>query len=201
MLIFLAGKTMLCAHLVNALRSDKTTTTFYYFCGSPANSHTNCSRILRSLIIQLIRYEPALATHVCTEYVRQGVSASVAQLRKVLTDLLSAVPPPQILVDGLDECDPSSHAQILSELLTFSNPSTKLAKVLISSREGDSIGRKLRQKPTLSLREESQSVENDINTFIKVMLQRTRTEWCFDVSEASLAKIEKELLRLSNGEQ
>jgi NACHT domain len=200
-LIFLAGKTTLCAHLVNALRNDKATTTLYYFCGSPVNSHTDCSRILRSLAIQLIRYEPALATHVCTEYVRQGLSASIAQLRKMLQGLLSAVPLPQVLVDGLDECDPSSQAQILSELFTFSNPSTRLSKVLISSRDGGIIGRKLRQKPTLSLREESQSVENDIHTFVKITLQQTCSEWCFDVSESSLAKIESELLRLSNGER
>lgn len=202
-LIFVAGKTTLCAHLVNALRSDKTTTTttLYYFCGSPANSHTDCSRILRSLATQLIRYEPALATHVCMKFVRQGVSASVAQLRKILPDLLSAVPILQILLDGLDECDPSSQAQILSEFLTFSNSSIRLSKVLISSREGGVIGKKLRQKSTLSLREESQAVENDINIFVKITLQQTRSEWSFDVSESCLAKIEEELLRLSNGEQ
>ena len=192
---------MLCAHLVNTLRSDRTTTTLYYFCGSPINNHTDCSRILRSLAIQLIRREPALATHLCTEYVHKGVSASVAQLRKVLSDLLGALPPAQILVDGLDECDPDSHAQILAELLTFSNPSTRLAKVLISSREGGVISRKLRQKPTLSLREEPESVENDIENFIKTTLQQTRPEWGFDVSETSLVSMEKELLRLSNGEQ
>ena len=192
---------MLCAHLVNTLRSDRTATTLYYFCGSPANNHTDCSRILRSLAIQLIRREPALAIHLCTEYIHQGVPASVAQLRKVLSDLLSAVPPAQILVDGLDECVPDSHTQILSELLTFSNPSTRLAKVLISSREGGVIGRKLRQKPTLSLREESELVENDIETFVKATLQQTHLEWGFDVSETLLARIEQELLRLSNGEQ
>ena len=192
---------MLCAHLVNTLDSDRTTTTLYYFCGSPVNNHTDCSRILRSLAIQLIRREPALAAHLCTEYVHQGVSASVIQLRKVLLDLLGAVPPAQILVDGLDECDPDSHAQILSELLTFSNPSTRLAKVLISSREGGVIDKKLRQKPTLSLREESESVENDIETFVKATLRQTRSEWGFDVSKSLLAKIEQGLLRLSNGEQ
>ena len=197
----LAGKTMLCAHVVSTLRQERTTTTLYYFCGSPANNHTDCSRILRSLAIQLTRREPTLAAHLCKEYVHQGLSASVAQLRKVLSDLLSAVPPAQILVDGLDECNPDSHAQILSELLTLSNPSTRLAKVLISSREGGDIGRKLRQKPTLSLREESESVKNDIETFVKAMLRETRPEWGFDVSETSLARIEQELLRLSNGEQ
>ena len=192
---------MLCAHLVSVLRCDKTTTTLYYFCGSSVNNHTDCSRILRSLIIQLIRYDSALAIHVCSEYVRRGMSASLAQLRKVLSDLLSAVPPAQIIIDGLDECDISSHAQILAELLTFSNPSTRLAKVLIFSREGGGIGGKLRKRPTLSLREESESMNNDIETFTKVTLRQTRSEWDFDVSETCLAKVEQELLRLSNGEQ
>ena len=200
-LILVAGKTTLCAHLVSKLRRDKTTTTLYYFCGSPVNNHTDCSRILQSLVIQLIRYEPALAIHVCTEYVRRGMSASLAHLREVLSDLLRAVPPARIIIDGLDECDPNIHAQILAELLRFSNPSAELAKVLISSRDGGVIGRKLRKKPTLSLREESESMDNDIDTFIKVRLRQTRSEWDFDVSETCLAEIEQELLRLSNGKQ
>lgn len=190
---------MLCAHLVTTLRNDKNMTTLYYFCGSPVNIHTDCSRVLRSLAIQLLRLEPALATHVYTEYVCQGVSASVVQLRKVLSDFLSAVPPTQILIDGLDECEPNSHEQILSELLSFSNSSTRLAKVLLSSREGGIISRKLRQKPTLSLREESQAVENDIQIFVEAMLARTRSEWGFNVSETSLTNIKEKLLRLSNG--
>ena len=192
---------MLCAHLVSKLRSDKNKTTLYYFCGSPANSHTDCSRIFRSLITQLIRYEPALSIHVCTEYVRRGISASLAHLREVLSDLLRAVPPAQIIIDGLDECDVNSHAQIIAELLTLSNPSTELAKVLISSREGGIIGGKLRKKPNLSLREESEFIENDINTFIKAKLRQSRTEWDFNVSEKCLAEVEQELLRLSNGKQ
>ena len=192
---------MLCAHLVSKLRSDKTTTTLYYFCGCPVNNHTGCSRILRSLVIQLIRYEPALAIYVCTEYVRRGMSASLAHLRKVLSGLLRAVPPAQIIIDGLDECDPNSHAQIIAELLTFSNPSTGLAKVLISSREGGVIGDKLRKKPNLSLREERESIDNDINTFIGAELEQTRSEWDFNVSETCLARVEQELLRLSNGKQ
>ncbi len=192
---------MLCAHLVSKLRNDETTTTLYYFCGSPVNNHTDCSRILRSLVIQLIRYEPALAIHVCTEYVRHCMSASLAHLREVLSDLLRAVPPAQIIVDGLDECDSNSHTQILAELLNFSNPSTELAKVLISSRAGGIIGGKLRKKPTLSLREESESMDNDIKTFIEAKLRQTRSEWDFDVSETCVAEIEQELLRLSNGKQ
>lgn len=134
-----------------------------------------------------------------TEYVAQGVAASIGQLRKVLSDLLSAVPPAQILIDGLDECDPNCQGQILFELLGFSNSSTKLAKVLISSREVRFISKKLRQKPTLSLRKESQSVENDIQSFIEVMLSRTHSEWSFNVSESSLTKIKQDLLRLSKG--
>ena len=200
-LISVAGKTTLCAHLVSNLRRDKTRTTLYYFCGSPVNNHTDCSRILQSLVIQLIRYEPTLAIHVCTEYVRRGMSASLAHLREVLSDLLPAVPPAQIIIDGLDECEPSIHAQILAEILRFSNSSTKLAKVLISSRDGGIIGGKLRKRPTLSLREESEFMDNDINTFIKVRLRQTRSEWDFDVSETCLAEVEQELLRLSNGKQ
>ena len=192
---------MLCAHFVSKLRSDKNETTLYYFCGSPANSHTDCSRIFRSLITQLIRYEPALSIHVCTGYVRRGISASLAHLREVLSDLLRAVPPAKIVTDGLDECDVNSHAQIIAELLTLSNSSTGLAKVLISSREGGIIGSKLRKKPNLSLREESEFMDHDINTFITAKLRQSRTEWDFGVSERCLAEVGQELLRLSNGKQ
>jgi hypothetical protein len=190
---------MLCAHLVEQLREDKSATMLYYFCGSPVNTQTDCSRVLRSLAIQLVRYEPALAAHVCANYIHQGVPASVAQLRKLLPDMLSAVARPRILVDGLDECNADSLPQILTELLALSNTSTRLARVLISSREGGILSRKLRQKPFLALREESTSLYRDIEMFITGKLSQTRSVWDFEVKESTVIKMERELLRLSNG--
>jgi hypothetical protein len=183
---------------VKTLRLEKRNTTLYYFCGSSSNSQTDCSRVLRSLAIQLVRCEPTLATHVSTNYVQQGISASVPQLRKLLSELLGVVPRPQILVDGMDECDSSSQEQILSELLNYSNTSIKLSKLLILSRDGGISGRRLRQKPTLSLREESKWLQNDISAFIKGGLAQARSEWDFPVSESSVTKVEQELRRLSN---
>ena len=87
------------------------------------------------------------------------MSASLAHLREMLLDLLSAVPPVQIIIDGLDECDPSIHAYLIVEILRFPNSSTKLAKVSILSRDGGIVGGKLRKNPTLSLREESESMD------------------------------------------
>ena len=184
---------------MKTLRLEKRNTTLYYFCGSSSNSQTDCSRVLRSLAIQLVRYEPTLATHVSTNYIQQGISASVPQLRKLLSELLGVVPRPQILIDGLDECDSSSQEQILVELLNYSNTSTRLSKLLILSRDGGITRRRLRQKPTLSLREESKWLQNDISAFIKGGLEQARSEWDFPVSESSVTKVEQELLRLSNG--
>jgi hypothetical protein len=109
------------------------------------------------------------------------------------------VPRPQILIDGLDECDSSSQEQILVELLNYSNTSTRLSKLLILSRDGGITRRRLRQKPTLSLREESKWLQNDISAFITGGLKQARPEWDFPVSESSVTKVEQELLRLSNG--
>jgi hypothetical protein len=136
---------------------------------------------------------------VSTDYVQQGISASVPQLRKLLSDLLGVVPRPQILVDGLDECDSSSQEQILAELLNYSSASTGISKLLILSRDGGINRKRLRQKPTLSLREESKWLQNDISVFIKGGLELARSEWNFPVSELSVTKVEQELLRLSNG--
>lgn len=123
----------------------------------------------------------------------------MTQLRRVLSDLLGTVPSAQIIIDGLDECDPASQSQALAEFLTMSRPKSGLAKVLVLSREGGTIDRTLRKEPALSLREESDSVNNDIDTFVKVKLWRTRSEWDFNVSDNSLAKVEQALLSRAKG--
>ena len=192
---------MLLTYLMNTLQKDKNRTTLHYFCGSPSNNHTDCSRMLRSFIIQLIRHDPTLAIHVSLQFVRRGFSAALSQLRKVLCDLFIAVLPAQILVDGLDECDLNSHGQILSELLNFSSTSTRLAKVLISSREGGTIGEKFRRKPSLSLREESECIDKDIAVFEKARLGQLCSESSLEISTDTLARIEQTLVAKSKGER
>ena len=190
---------MLCAHIVNTLRSDKAKSTLYYFAGSPVNTCSDASRILRSLIVQLIRHDPTLAIHISIQYTRQGLSASLAQLRKILSKVLIAVPPAQVLIDGLDECDGDSHLSILSELFSLSSPSAQLAKVLICSREGGVVSQKLCRKPTISLREESTSMEKDLRTFVQARLEDVRFHWDFEVGRGTLAEVEQKLTQQANG--
>jgi NACHT domain len=195
----ITGKSILCAHVVKALRNNSDARTLYYFCGNRASGQDDRSQMFRSLAVQLVRQDPALACHMAENYVRQGLPASMDHLRKLLPDLLTAAPFPRIVVDGLDECEPRDHTFLLSQLLSFCNTSTRLANVLVSSRDGGEIGKKLRQKVTLSLRDETQALEHDIKAFVRGTLRSARDEWSFDVSEIAIQRIEQELVRRSNG--
>ena len=185
---------------MNKLKADAKSVVLSYFCDHHLSSGNDLGHVLRSLAIQLVRYDTNLSTLVWDQYVRRGLTSSVENMRKLLPDLLSAVPCPNLVLDGLDECQETEQRFILKELLSLCENSHAL-NLLVSSRDGGFIASKLRRKPTVSLRDEHTAVEGDIACFVKARLQPAVEELGILIPVETAQRVEEELIRCSNGEQ
>lgn len=167
---------MLTSHVIQNLRENPDFTTIFFFCNSHTDRADLCSQILRTLILELLRSQPYLTSHIFEHYARQGRTPSLGQIKKLLPDLLSAVSSVRIVIDGLDECQEKDQKAILTELLSAVKTSTSPCKILVSSRAETFISKALRKRPTISLTEkrEREKVDEDIQEYVRHSLMALR---------------------------
>lgn len=167
---------MLTSHVIQNLRENPDFTTIFFFCNSYTDRADLCSQILRTLILELLRSQPQLTSHILEYYARQGRTLSLRQIKKLLPDLLSAVSSVRIVIDGLDECQEEDQKSILTELLSAVKTSTSPCKIFVSSRAETFISKALRKRPTISLteRREREKVDEDIQEYVKHSMMALR---------------------------
>jgi hypothetical protein len=152
---------------------------------------------LRTLILELLRSQPCLTSHIFENCVRQGRTPSLGQIKKLLPDLLSAISSTRIVVDGLDECQEKDQKAIMTELFSAIKNSATPCKVFISSRAETYISKILRKKPTISLTErtEREKVDEDIRKYVKHSLMGLRE--CFP--STAVDDVERTVVRKAKG--
>lgn len=135
--------------------------------------------ILKAFVLGLIDNNPDLTAVVFTNFVEKYREPSLKLLRTILTGsserpgLLQAVSMCRIVIDGLDECESSEQTFIIDNLIQLLSSSA--CKLLICSRDVPEIGRALQRKAKLlasiSLSNESTSVNNTIHAFAKSKIE------------------------------
>ncbi|KAH7343012.1 hypothetical protein BKA65DRAFT_587311 [Rhexocercosporidium sp. MPI-PUGE-AT-0058] len=171
-----AGKSVLTSHVIQKLRENSDFTTVFFFCNSRTDSVDLCSQVLRTLILELLRSQHHLTSHIFEHFARQRQTPSLGQIKKLLPDLLSAVSSVRIVIDGLDECQEKSQKVILTELLSAAKASTSTCKIFLSSRVETFISKAMRKKPIISLTEkrEKTKVDEDIRDYVRHSLMPLR---------------------------
>ncbi|CAK7222536.1 hypothetical protein SEUCBS140593_004932 [Sporothrix eucalyptigena] len=159
-----AGKSVLAAQLVAFMRTASMPVACHVCTYAYAGS-TAYDQVLRSLLLQLLRSDQELVAHVYAEYVLARSVPTVAVLQKLLKNLvgnLSSSEPGRpgqsghvwIVIDGLDECNPSTQALVISMLRQLA--ATSACKVLIASRTTPTITERLRRATVVSLAREQE---------------------------------------------
>ncbi|PQE30183.1 hypothetical protein CJF32_00003614 [Rutstroemia sp. NJR-2017a WRK4] len=191
------GKSVLTSRIIQSLRLHPDITTIFYLCNSHTDQSDLCSHILRILILEILRAHPLLTGHVFENYIRQGRTSSLVQIRKLLPELLLAVSSIRIVIDGLDECQEKDQKTILSELLSIVKVSVIPCKLLISSRAETYLSRTLRKSPSISLSDkmERRSVDKDIQIYVTHALKELRGSFPSDV----VNEVEKTVVKKANG--
>ncbi|RYP56345.1 hypothetical protein DL769_009929 [Monosporascus sp. CRB-8-3] len=175
-----AGKSVICASLLNLL-DDRKMPAIFYFCKYQQSD--NSSNILKTLVFQLIARNSDLAAVAYTDYVVHNPSPSLKVLRAMLAGskekpgLLHGASPCRIVIDGLDESQESEQSFVVEDLLQLVavNSSSYNCKLLICSRNVPGISRTLHKKmkhcAEISLSSENSGVNYAIQSFIQIGLR------------------------------
>ncbi|KAH6714004.1 hypothetical protein BKA61DRAFT_428897, partial [Leptodontidium sp. MPI-SDFR-AT-0119] len=165
--------------------------TCYYFCNSQEAGNI-CSQILRTVALQLLRRNVDLASLIANQYVYQGTSCGMAQLRTLLPQMLETIDSTRIIIDGLDECSVETQMSVLKDLERLLGKDVH-CKIIISSRRDVKIAEKLSGKTQIRL-DELQEVESDIRLYVKYKVSSIKT------TDPDLrTKIESILVEKANG--
>ncbi|PMD47183.1 hypothetical protein L207DRAFT_448755, partial [Hyaloscypha variabilis F] len=187
-----SGKSVMCSYIVQTLTKTPGLTVCYYFCNSQDTGNV-CHQILTTIVVQILRQHRDFCTFIANEFVYNGASCGMPQLRILVPQLLEITSYTRIVIDGIDECSKENQKAILKELEVLCTGSVTACKVLFSSRKEVHIYKKLSEQPRISL-DGRQEVDWDIRSFLKYKITRLCTS-----DQDLLGRIESMLVERANG--
>ncbi|KAF2108637.1 hypothetical protein BDV96DRAFT_616200 [Lophiotrema nucula] len=204
------GKSVLSAELVNFLQAANCIVV-KHFCTFSYSTTGRYEQILRSILLQLLRGNGAVLTHVYQQYILEKRSPSISTLEQLIdTAAISLSDDPcktqhlWIIVDGLDECETNRQARLLSLLNQIAfKPSAgggSMCKVLVASRSTPALAKSLRRKPNVSLSDELQHLETSIRAYVSQRLQVCGERLHqLELEPSDVEDIENMIVKRSNG--
>jgi hypothetical protein len=183
----------MCSYITETLENSPDLAVCYYFCNS--NEIGNIPhQILRTLILQLIRQHPDLASLVANEFVYTALSCGMSQLKFLLPRVLEVIPNTRIIIDGIDECSMEDQKIILKDFQTICVGPAISCKILFSSRKEVHIREKLSNTPQIPL-DGRQEVGYDICSYVRYKITKLHTS-----DEDLLKRIESIMVEKADGE-
>ncbi len=204
------GKSVMSTQLIDFMKAAKSFV-IYHFCTYSYASSTSYEQILRSLLLQLLRKDCDLASHVYSKFVLDKKSPSVSALEHLLQVLLTSLPSEPcrreyiwILLDGLDECEADKQARLVSLMNQVASNSSSsgstICKVLVSSRPTHILAKRLGKKQTLSLADEKTSLEEAIRQYASQRMQSLYQKFSpLEIGADELKEIEYGIARKADG--
>jgi Cdc6-like AAA superfamily ATPase len=206
-----SGKSVISTQLVSFMKAAKNFV-IHHFCTYSYASSTMYDQILRSLLLQLLRKDGELVTHVYEECVLGKKSPTVSALEQLLQTLFTSMSnePCQteyiwVILDGLDECEADKQARVVSLMNQItSKPSLSggtICKVLISSRASPVLSNRLRKRQAISLTDEKDCLERAIRQYASQRLQSLHQKLCqLHVGPSEIEEIERRIAKKADGE-
>ena len=185
------GKSVMCSYIIQKLSEIPALDTCYYFCNSQDTVNL-CSQVLRTVMLQLLRRHPDLASLISNEFVYQGVGCGMSQLKMLIPKVLEIASCTRIVIDGIDEC-PNEDQRVIKDLQTLCLGRNSHCKILYSSRREVQIAKQLSGKPQIFL-DGREEVESDICLYVKHTVRTLRT-----ANTRLLNEIESILVEKSDG--
>lgn len=197
-----SGKSVLCAQLIRNTRQSASEAVTYNIFSFRSPESSTCSRMLRSIVAQLVKHSPELAEYVMYNHIRNGHEPSVSNCKVLLQSLSTHLGVVRIIIDGLDECELTEIKSILAALQSLVRGSSTLGtfKIAIFSRDLPAIQKALKKPATLCLGEERQAIDSAIQNFVSHELASVRQS--LDDLEApadALDDLEKQLIQKADG--
>jgi len=190
-----AGKSIMCSLIIDHLQRSEDENILYYFCGHRSLEVDSCSRVLRTLVVQMLRQNIDLTPLVHQAYLLKGSTRSRITMKKLLRDLLHGAKSTRVVLDGLDERDQEFQKDLLNSLLELQKDSAENCKILLSSRREPQIEKALRKKVHIPL---DGRTEEGLKFYIRKSMQELE-EWFPHVKKELFDRIETRLLEKAKG--
>lgn len=203
------GKTMLSIYLTEYLSScfrsldDKHYST-YFFCDAKDIKRNNAVAIIRGMLFQLLEQKEELIKHILPTYTIQGEQifqqSAFETVWKFFVTMIHDLGSSQVtcILDGLDECEPTSLEPLLKKLknITVTSPSLKI--IILSRDYPQHLGSWLGQSPRLRLDFNAKTeVSNGLDQYIFTRVAELSTSKQYPVELTT--HIEKTLKEKSSG--
>ncbi|KAF1946986.1 hypothetical protein EJ02DRAFT_331027, partial [Clathrospora elynae] len=179
-----SGKSKLVSIVIeDALKSFKAGNSpqpVFFYCArnSAETARSDPKAILASLARQLSSLEPGKpllkpAVDLFEKEEAEGFASGRLQIEEscqLIMQLIELYPQTTVIIDAMDECDPTTRLDLLQALEHVLQDSSSLVKVFISSRDDQDIVLSLSNYPNLEI--DSQRNSDDIAKFVKVEVER-----------------------------
>ena len=180
-LMYLEGKSIICAKVVEHLKSRNDSVIIYFFCSHSQIIPKFPSEILRNLTTQCLAAKPELAPYVLETFANNGLPPSKKSLGVILEKLITSLSSVRIVVDGLDERSQSDYEEVMEDLLRIRGLIPGACKLLVSSRYLQPISRLLKRKPTFELDCHFDHVNRCISNYVHERLQTLHQDFSHEL--------------------
>lgn len=142
----------------------------YFYCSRNEPERRDPTKVLQALVKQMAVVLPGLPKSVVAKYEARcaaGLAMGALDFTEsygLLVSLLELYPQTTIIIDGLDESDPTKRGQFLDLLKDIIDSSATVVKFFISSRDDPDI--KLKLADVLNLYIQAKDNMSDIERFI-----------------------------------
>jgi hypothetical protein len=151
--------------------------------------------VLRNLTVQLLRSNLIFAEQIHDQYTNKGPAPPIPHLQKLLKEILRTISSARIVIDGLDQYPQPEQILILKELDSLTDIGGNHCRILILGRESMLMNRFLRGASKISIRDELDHVQADIQAYVRDSFEATQTSWgAHVISEAA-----EHIIAKSNG--
>ncbi|KAL8857778.1 MAG: hypothetical protein Q9178_005678 [Gyalolechia marmorata] len=132
-----------------------------------------------------------MAPYILDTFASNGLRPTIKSLRIIAERLIGSLASVRIIIDGIDETDPSHQKEIIEDLMGLKRSSQDSCKILMSTRRQPLISKLLQMKPTIRMENHADSMDSMISSFVHRKLsglrQRHRTD-TIDQVESQIVK-------------
>lgn len=162
----MAGKSVAYAKIIEHIQNQKRSTVAFFFCGHYQSSSKQVNNIFRNIAAQLLCASTSMAPYILETFASNGLRATSKSLQIIVENLIESLTSVRLVVDGVDESDPSDQKEILGDLMKIKSSSSSSCKILFSTRRQPTISKYLHTKPTVRMENYAENVTSMISSFV-----------------------------------
>ena len=115
-----------------------------------------------------------MAPYILDTFASNGLRPTIKSLQIIVERLIGSLASVRIVIDGIDETDPSHQKEIIEDLMGLKRSSQDSCKILLSTRKQPLISKLLQMKPTIRMENHRDSINSMISSFVHQRLSGLR---------------------------